>query len=71
MSLRSTYGSRGRRWAGLGWPEDQARVALFLASDLSSFVTGHNIPVDGGTKAGGGWFFSPTAGRFVNRPKTL
>lgn len=55
----------------LGWPEDPARVALFLASDMSSFVTGHNIPVDGGTKAGGGWFFSPAAGRFVNRPKTL
>jgi NAD(P)-dependent dehydrogenase (short-subunit alcohol dehydrogenase family) len=55
----------------LGWPEDQARVALFLASDLSSFVTGHNIPVDGGTKAGGGWFFSPPERRFVNRPKTL
>jgi NAD(P)-dependent dehydrogenase (short-subunit alcohol dehydrogenase family) len=55
----------------LGWPEDQARVALFLASDLSGFVTGHNIPVDGGTKAGGGWFFSPTARRFVNRPTTL
>jgi len=55
----------------LGWPEDQARVALFLASDLSSFVTGHNIPVDGGTKAGGGWFFSPTERRFVNRPRTL
>jgi NAD(P)-dependent dehydrogenase (short-subunit alcohol dehydrogenase family) len=55
----------------LGWPEDQARVALFLASDLSSFVTGHNIPVDGGTKAGGGWFWSPTARRFVNRPTSL
>jgi NAD(P)-dependent dehydrogenase (short-subunit alcohol dehydrogenase family) len=55
----------------LGWPEDQARVALFLASDLSSFVTGHNIPVDGGTRAGGGWFYSPTAGRFVNRPASL
>jgi NAD(P)-dependent dehydrogenase (short-subunit alcohol dehydrogenase family) len=55
----------------LGWPEDQARVALFLASDLSAFVTGHNIPVDGGTKAGGGWFFSPTERRFVNRPRTL
>lgn len=55
----------------LGWPEDQARVALFLASDLSSFVTGHNIPVDGGTKAGGGWFWSPTEGRFTNRPTAL
>jgi NAD(P)-dependent dehydrogenase (short-subunit alcohol dehydrogenase family) len=55
----------------LGWPEDQARVALFLASDLSSFVTGHNIPVDGGTKTGGGWFYSPAAHRFVNRPTTL
>jgi NAD(P)-dependent dehydrogenase (short-subunit alcohol dehydrogenase family) len=55
----------------LGWPEDQARVALFLASDLSSFVTGHNVPVDGGTKAGGGWFFSPQEGRFVSRPKHL
>ena len=55
----------------LGWPEDQARAALFLASDLSSFITGHNLPVDGGTKAGGGWFFSPSARRFVNRPKGL
>ena len=55
----------------LGWPDDQARVALFLASDLSGFVTGHNIPVDGGTRAGGGWFWSPSARRFVNRPTTL
>ena len=55
----------------LGRPEDQARVALFLASDLSSFVTGVNIPVDGGTLAGGGWFYSPKAGRFVNRPTGL
>jgi NAD(P)-dependent dehydrogenase (short-subunit alcohol dehydrogenase family) len=55
----------------LGWPEDQARVALFLASDLSSYVTGHNVPVDGGTRAGGGWFFSPKEGRFVNRPRHI
>jgi NAD(P)-dependent dehydrogenase (short-subunit alcohol dehydrogenase family) len=55
----------------LGSPEDQARVVLFLASDLSSYITGHNIPVDGGTKAGGGWFFSPSEGRFVNRPRRL
>lgn len=55
----------------LGWPEEQARVALFLASDVSSFVTGHNLPVDGGTLAGGGWFFSPRDGRFANRPTGL
>lgn len=34
-------------------------------------VTGVNIPVDGGTLAGGGWFYSPGAGRFVNRPTGL
>ena len=55
----------------LGHPVDQARVALFLASDLSAYVTGHNIPVDGGTRAGGGWFYSPDAQRFVNRPTGL
>ena len=55
----------------LGWPDDQARVALFLASDLSAFVTGHNVPVDGGTLAGGGWYFSSEARRFVNRPAGL
>jgi len=55
----------------LGWPTDAARVALFLASDLSSYVTGHNIPVDGGSLAGGRWFFSPKENRYVNRPRFL
>ncbi|WP_431195954.1 SDR family NAD(P)-dependent oxidoreductase [Mycobacterium camsae] len=54
----------------MGLPEDQARVILFLASDLSSFVTGHTIPTDGGTGAAGGWFRSSRrSGRdWTNRP---
>jgi 3-oxoacyl-[acyl-carrier protein] reductase len=32
----------------LGTPEDVAKVALFLASDLSEYVTGQTIGVDGG-----------------------
>lgn len=53
----------------LGLPEDQADAALFLASDLSRFVTGHTLPTDGGTLAGGGWFWSPQQRRWTNRPK--
>ena len=70
----SEYDHMWESWAPvgrLGWPEDQARVALFLASEMSGYVTGHNIPTDGGTKAGAGWFWSPSASRFVNRPVTL
>jgi len=54
----------------MGLPEDQARVILFLASDLSAFVTGHTIPTDGGTGAAGGWFRSPRRPdrEWTNRP---
>lgn len=33
----------------LGVPEDIAHAALFLASDLSSWITGHTLVVDGGS----------------------
>jgi NAD(P)-dependent dehydrogenase (short-subunit alcohol dehydrogenase family) len=35
-----------------GQPEDIAQAALYLASDASSFVTGHTLVVDGGAIAG-------------------
>jgi NAD(P)-dependent dehydrogenase (short-subunit alcohol dehydrogenase family) len=62
----STFLPAGR----MGEPLDQARVLLFLASDLSDFLAGHTIPTDGGTAAAGGWFpSSRRKGRsWTNRP---
>jgi NAD(P)-dependent dehydrogenase (short-subunit alcohol dehydrogenase family) len=37
----------------LGRPEEVAQVAVFLASDESSYVTGHAVAVDGGVAATG------------------
>ena len=37
-----------------GQPLDIAQAALYLCSDEASFVTGINLPVDGGWSAGGG-----------------
>jgi 3-oxoacyl-[acyl-carrier protein] reductase len=39
----------------LGTGDDVAGVALFLASDLSRFVSGTTLHVDGGIWAAGGW----------------
>jgi NAD(P)-dependent dehydrogenase (short-subunit alcohol dehydrogenase family) len=54
---------------GVGEPADNAVVVLFLASDLSRWVTGHEIPTDGGTLAAGGWFRTSPGGRWTNRPR--
>ena len=36
------------RLTRLGRPDDIAKACLFLASDLAAFITGQNVPVDGG-----------------------
>jgi NAD(P)-dependent dehydrogenase (short-subunit alcohol dehydrogenase family) len=51
-----------------GTPADIAGVALFLASDLSAFVTGTTIHADGGSLAAGGWFRSTHRDGWTNRP---
>ena len=35
-------------WPRLGRPEDIANAAVFLASDLATYITGSNLVVDGG-----------------------
>ena len=40
--------ARGVPLGRLAEPEDMARVALYLASDASEFITGHTISADAG-----------------------
>lgn len=39
----------------LGRPEDVGDACVFLASRLASWVTGHDLVVDGGVLAGPTW----------------
>ena len=51
-----------------GTPEEFAGAAVFLASDLSAYVTGQTIGVDGGTGAAGGWYPHPDDGHWILGP---
>ena len=50
-----------------GRPDDHAGAALFLASELSAWVTGVTLPVDGGAIAAAG-FYRLEGDRWTNAP---
>ncbi|HND14817.1 MAG TPA: SDR family oxidoreductase, partial [Pseudomonadales bacterium] len=58
------------RWTPLGRfgePRDMAGCAVFLASELSAWVTGTTVNADGGALAAGGFYRTPS-GHWTNTP---
>jgi 3-oxoacyl-[acyl-carrier protein] reductase len=54
-----------------GHVDEMARATVFLASEMSSYITGQTIHVDGGTDAAGGWYHHPESGAYSLGPTTI
>jgi NAD(P)-dependent dehydrogenase (short-subunit alcohol dehydrogenase family) len=60
LAARDRYIPLGR----LGTPDEFGAVVVFLASKMSSYLTGLTVPVDAGASASSGWTRSPTTGEW-------
>ena len=53
-----------------GHVDEIASVAVFLASDMSAYLTGQTLHVDGGTHAASGWYHDPRTGDYRLGPSS-
>jgi NAD(P)-dependent dehydrogenase (short-subunit alcohol dehydrogenase family) len=70
LFIQPKYREHVARWIPLGrfgLPSDAAGCAVFLATDLSAWVTGTTLHVDGGALAAGGFYRTPQ-GQWTNVP---
>ncbi len=51
-----------------GHVDEMAGAAVFLAGEMSSYITGQTIHVDGGTQASSGWYHHPRNGSYILGP---
>lgn len=71
MMLRGRDPEMIEHWSPLatwGEPEAYGDVVVFLASDMARYVTGHCVPVDGGTLAASGWYLRMDGKGWTNLP---